>query len=129
MAFYNREDELLALESRWKRAQAEFFVVWGRRRVGKTELLSKFLEGKRGFLFEATEGVQADHLHDLSKSLASATGSRLLEADPLSYWAGALEAIADFAREMPAVVVLDEFQCFPCGTPHILSLFNRCWIT
>ncbi|MBM3677957.1 MAG: ATP-binding protein, partial [Actinobacteria bacterium] len=53
--FINREDELRALERRSQSGRGEFLVVWGRRRVGKTELLSHFLEGRRGVHFEATE--------------------------------------------------------------------------
>ncbi len=125
--FFNREDELDALETRWQRGRGEFFVVWGRRRVGKTELLSAFLEGKRGFHFEATEGLEPDHLQDLSNILVDETGSQLLTAQGLSNWQAALAAIADYAREGPAVVVLDEFQWIAHATADIGSLINRWW--
>jgi uncharacterized protein len=45
-----RDEELAALEGSWTRAQAgvpQLAVVWGRRRVGKTFLLSGFASGKR----------------------------------------------------------------------------------
>lgn len=127
MVFLNREDELEALETRWRRGRGEFFVVWGRRRVGKTELLSAFLQGKRGFHFEATEGLEPDHLHDLTDILVGATGSQLLAAQGLSNWHAALAAIADYARAEPTVVVLDEFQRIAHATTEIGSLLNRWW--
>src|SRR5581483_1107410 len=127
MAFYNREDELRALERRWQAGRGEFFVVWGRRRVGKTELLGHFLSGKRGFHFEATEGLEPDHLQDLTAILLAETGSPLLAAQGLANWQAALAAIADYARTEPTVVVLDEFQWIARATADIGSLLNRWW--
>jgi len=40
----NRENELHLLESRYKSNSPEFIVIYDRRRVGKTELMLKFLE-------------------------------------------------------------------------------------
>jgi uncharacterized protein len=38
----NRERELALLEERYASDRAELFVLYGRRRVGKTELLAQF---------------------------------------------------------------------------------------
>lgn len=127
MTFHNRDDELGALETRWEAGRAELFVVWGRRRVGKTELLSQFLDGKRGFHFEATEGLEPDHLDDLTAILLAETGSALLAAQGLANWQAALAAIADYARTEPTVVILDEFQWIARATGGIGSLLNRWW--
>jgi len=55
--FVNRENELNFLESRYNSNSPEFIVIYGRRRVGKTELMLKFLENKQGIYFLAsTEG-------------------------------------------------------------------------
>jgi uncharacterized protein len=127
MDFFNRTDELHALESRWTRGRGEFYVVWGRRRVGKTELLSHFLDGKRGLLFEATEGLEPDHLADFSRLLAEKTGKRIYDLQPLTNWPAALAALDEFVAEGPAVVVLDEFQWIARATPDIGSQLNKWW--
>lgn len=127
MAFLNRDEELETLEERWRRGRPEFFVLWGRRRVGKTELLSQFLRTKRGLLFEATEGQEPDHLADLSSLLAEVTGSQLLAAQPLTSWPAVLAAIESFGSEGHAVVVLDEFQWIARATGDIGSELNRWW--
>lgn len=46
--FVNRLSELDLLEKRFVSGKAEFFVLYGRWRVGKTELMARFCEGKRG---------------------------------------------------------------------------------
>lgn len=53
LKFINRENELNALENAYRSKKAEFFVVYGRRRVGKTELLKRFVQNKPHFYFLA----------------------------------------------------------------------------
>ena len=46
MPFVDREIEMSALEAAYKNPIASLFVVYGRRRVGKTTLLAEFCKGK-----------------------------------------------------------------------------------
>jgi len=77
MAFFNRSDELVALDERLSSARAEYFVLYGRRRVGKSRLLLRFGERCRQFYFEASSGSRGDQLEDISAELARFTGTRL----------------------------------------------------
>ena len=45
--FVNRETELKFLEERWLSGKAELIIIYGRRGIGKTELIKKFLKNKR----------------------------------------------------------------------------------
>jgi len=58
--FIDREIELEQLEKRYASEQAELFVLYGRRRVGKTELLRTFCGGKPHIYFVATLSSDAD---------------------------------------------------------------------
>ncbi len=52
-----RWSELQELSRAWQRARGsepQLYVLWGRRRVGKTYLLTHFAEGKRCLYFTAT---------------------------------------------------------------------------
>lgn len=51
--FINRESELSKLEELNQTGRAELFVLYGRRRVGKTELLRAFCQDKRYLFFIA----------------------------------------------------------------------------
>jgi len=42
MAFINRERELEALEKFWQGKEAQLIVIYGKRRIGKTELIKQF---------------------------------------------------------------------------------------
>ena len=45
--FKGRKKELELLEDLYNSKQFEFFVLYGRRRVGKTELLKEFTKNKK----------------------------------------------------------------------------------
>ena len=46
MQFIGRRNELRALERHFQSQRFEFLVVYGRRRVGKSTLLRRFIENK-----------------------------------------------------------------------------------
>ncbi len=127
MAFHDRTDELFALEDRWSSARAEYVVIYGRRRVGKTELILRFAEGKRTVYFEASSGTESDHLEDLSRALAETSGRPLLGAQPLTNWQAFFAAIDEELQRGPLLIALDEFQFVARETPVVGSLLNRFW--
>jgi uncharacterized protein len=46
MEFINRKKELTFLEEKWREPKAQLIVLWGKRRVGKTELVKQFVKDK-----------------------------------------------------------------------------------
>jgi uncharacterized protein len=123
--FLNRGEELGMLERRWEIGEGQIFLLWGRRRVGKTELLLEFGRGKRALFFEATSGTRADHLGDFSERLAETTGRAGLTAPD---WRTALDAVADWAEaEGPVLLVLDEFQHIARESPDVGGAINVWW--
>ena len=67
--FVNREAELAHLEQLHQSDRAELFILYGRRRVGKTELLRAFCEGKPHVFFIATLSSDRDQLAAFSQQL------------------------------------------------------------
>ena len=129
VAFWNRTDDLAALDDHWHSPTAEFLVLWGRRRVGKTELLTHFAESRRSFYFEATDVAQVEQLADLSKELARISGNPLLVQQPLTSWTAALTAITQFVSDQPTVIVFDEYQYLARRESGLGSLINHWWRT
>jgi AAA+ ATPase superfamily predicted ATPase len=130
MQFFDREDDLAALEDQWAAREARLFVLWGRRRVGKTELLTHFADSRRSLYFEATDTTELAQLHNLSLELAQASGDAVLAEQPLTSWRAALAAIARFAADGGrTVVVLDEFQFLAARQRELATLLNSWWRT
>jgi hypothetical protein len=118
MAFFNRTDELMALKERLDSGRGEYFVLYGRRRVGKSELLRHFGEGCRQFYFEATSGSRGDQLEDLSAELAHFTGRPIYAEQPLGSWRAAFAAFEELLAEGQTMIVLDEFQFIARKSPR-----------
>ena len=51
--FVNRVEELNILEQRYQSNQPEFLIIYGRRRIGKTEIIKQFAKDKTHFYFLA----------------------------------------------------------------------------
>lgn len=60
--FLGRDRELSALESEYKAKGFRMTIVYGRRRVGKTELLNKFSEDKEVIFYTASEASAENNL-------------------------------------------------------------------
>src|SRR5665648_408984 len=91
--FFNREHDLAILEDIYASQSSSLVVLYGRRRVGKTELSKEFLKNKKGiYLFVETK---SDHLllKDLENSLEQIIGikPRLDNWDCLLYTSDAAD--------------------------------------
>ena len=67
--FIGRERELNALERLYQSNKFEFAVIYGRRRVGKTALINKFIDDKNAIYFMGVESNAKQNLENLSKSI------------------------------------------------------------
>ena len=129
MQFLNRVDELAQLGERLTGPRAELLVVYGRRRIGKTELLTHVAAGTRSLYVEATDSVVADQLRDLGSELARTWSNELLTAQPLTTWSAALAAIGQFVGDQRTLVVLDEFQYLAAQSPELETVLSQWWRT
>lgn len=106
--FIGRERELKALEQLYTSGKFEFAVVYGRRRVGKTALLTRFIQDKRAIYFMGVESNAKQNLENLSKSILEYTSGIAAENSFLSFQA-ALEYVFRLAERERVVLVLDEY--------------------
>lgn len=126
--FINRQQELTALEERWRSGRGELVVVYGRRRVGKTALLQHFGRDKRQAFFLASQLREPDNLRQFTEVLRGVFDDPFLTALPaFPDWEAALIYLAQRAATEPLLVVLDEFP-YLCGdNPALPSLVQRFW--
>jgi uncharacterized protein len=120
----DREVELRLLE-RAGLSPPSLVVMRGRRRVGKSFLLSKAFDGARAVSFQAEQQDEGNQLQLFAREMA-----RLLPGAPglsLSSWDEALELVAAQAVAEPLVVILDEFQWLCEAQPALPSKIQRHW--
>ena len=106
--FIGREQELKSLEHLYTSGKFEFAVVYGRRRVGKTALLTQFVRGKKAIYFIGVESNAKQNLENLSKSILEYTSGIAAKNSFLSFQA-ALEYMFKLAEQERVILVLDEY--------------------
>lgn len=129
--FVDREAELQALEREYAREGSSFVVVYGRRRVGKTELISRFIRNRRSLYYLATEEPELQNLESFQSVAADFLQSDLLHAARISRWEDVFREIARACSptDERAVIVIDEFQYLGRANPAYPSIFQRIWDT
>jgi hypothetical protein len=102
---------------------ATLAVVWGRRRIGKSFLVSSLAAESGGFYYEAARGSSAEALRELGVALAAHEGAPA----PFAFgsWDEALAGLLGLGRSRPTLVVLDEFPYLLESTPGLDSLIAR----
>ena len=124
MRFVGRESELKEFHEIFTSSRFEFVVVYGRRRIGKTTLISKACEGHRTIFHLAAKTTGTKTLSDLSTAAAAGLDEGFGIGFPtLEVF---LEYIAEKAKEEPLILVIDEFPFFCASIPEAMGVFQRC---
>lgn len=119
--FVDRETELGRLRACYESDDAEMVVIFGRRRLGKTELVRQSLAGREDVVvYQATETtpqVQIDEFVDRASESFPGIGRIRTE------WG----ALLGYLAERDAVVVLDEFPYLIDADDSLPSVIQRLW--
>lgn len=106
--FIGRERELASLECLYKSDKFEFAVVYGRRRVGKTALISRFIEEKKAIYLMGVESSEKQNLENFSRSILEYGTGMQMDTAFLSFQA-ALEYVFTLAEKERIILVIDEY--------------------
>jgi len=124
--FAGRRKELTYLEKKFIGDQSEFLVIYGRRRIGKTELLKKFTSNKKHIFYSAIETVDKNQLALFSKEILKGTELEKF-ISTFQTWEEAFEFLADQSKEQRTLLVIDEFPYMVNGNPSIPSILQNTW--
>jgi len=123
--FINRKIELGILSNLYESERAELYVLYGRRRVGKTELLNAFCQDKPHIFFIATLSTDAEQLATFSQQIWAFTHSETSANFSFPTWDAAFKALVDLPGK--PIVVLDEFTYLISGNKAIPSILQKVW--
>ena len=123
--FIGRTEELKSLAEYYNSGKYECAVIYGRRRVGKTELITEFVKDKKNIFFTAAEGTYKKNLDILSKAIMSGLeGSLLINSPTFAGFEDCLDYIYDHAQEK-LVVVFDEYPYFANSEKSVSSVLQQ----
>ena len=123
--FFNRVDELSILEEEYGNKSSSLFVIYGRRRVGKTELVLKFIKNKPAVYHLSQKFSIEKQAEDFLEKTCPQAG---VYVPKINQWDQALKFITENlgARGKP-VVVIDEVPYLIEGDVAATSALQSAW--
>ncbi len=106
--FIGRESELNALNKLYHSSQFEFAVIYGRRRVGKTALISEFTKDKDTIFFTGIETNARQNLDNLSQCIMEYSMGMAVNTFFPNFQT-ALEYVFELAKTKRIILVIDEY--------------------
>lgn len=113
MKFINRKKELKAIKEKLDGPGLDFYVIYGRRRIGKTTLSLACVKGKEFVYYLATEENNLKKLKEVASR--AEPGIKYVEED--------LEAIFNFLKDK--IIIIDEFPNLIKENPKVVSELQR----
>ena len=130
MTFIGRTDDLAFLQDCYEESKAQLVVLYGRRRIGKTETLSHFAQDKPCLFFSAQMATKEEQLSEFSRRMFEEGAPAAAYLNRYADWRTALEELtklpspADGARRL---VVIDEFPYLVKADPSLPSVLQNLW--
>ncbi len=125
--FYDRENELALLKDKYKHQnEGILLVMYGRRRVGKTELIKEFLKElpqKDKFYFYVDISGKQETLNSLSAAVQEQLGETIVFKE----WDYFLDYIHHKSESGKFLLIMDEFQRFLDTSPEFITKLQNRW--
>ena len=118
-----RENEINTLNRIYKKNKFECVILYGRRRVGKTTIISDFVKNKDNIFYAALSSNSNDNL----KSLSMEVKHYLKQNDKAIYadYEAILDTIYEISKNKRLVFVIDEFPYLAESEKKMTSLLQH----
>ena len=128
MEFVDREAELEVLKKANKRTGSSLVTIYGRRRLGKTELITRFIKSaSNGVYYLATKEDSTVQL----KSLSSLVGIQIKDQELSRFgavdWEALFLRIRNRQTKGKLIIAIDEFPYLAHSNNAISSIFQKGW--
>ena len=125
--FINRQNELETLNREYQSSRASFTVIYGRRRVGKTALITEYIQGKQAIYLYATDANLSQQLKAFTKEIKKLVSPK--EAKYLNFetFSDSFEFLADIELKERLILVIDEYQNLCKLDKSFSSSLQRVW--
>ncbi|MBU4373593.1 MAG: ATP-binding protein [Euryarchaeota archaeon] len=125
--FIDRDSELKLLEERINSDRAEFMLIFGRRRIGKTELVKKIIAEHGGIILMGREESKKLQLARFSRLLAEHYDDDFLKKQSFSNWDAFFEYVYEKSKSSRTIIALDEFPYLVKEEKALPSILQDYW--
>lgn len=133
--FIGRKKELAFLEKQYKNKGGQLVIIYGRRRIGKTETIKQFCKNKDAIFFTCTQTEDRNQLQAFSRIIFSYDIPAKQFINEFSDWEQAFLSIKDIpikqegTEQGKKILVIDEFPYMAKENPSIPSILQKLWDT
>lgn len=129
--FIGRTRELAQLQEAFESPRAALVPIYGRRRVGKSELILKFMADRPGIYHLGQQSPPAIQVRAFLAQASRALNMPLLAELRTTHWQDALLTVTEQWRlanpNAKLIVALDEFQWMAAASPELPAVLQACW--
>lgn len=125
--FIGRQNELDFLNNRYNSKGGQLIVLYGRRRVGKTETLREFCKGKEHVFYSCTECTDDQQLKAFSNRILSKNVPAAKYIKEFADWEHAMKSILELPEKGRKLLVIDEFPYMVKNNSSIPSILQNLW--
>ena len=126
--FIGREAELQFLENKYNTKAGQLVVLYGRRRIGKTETLRQFCKGKPHVFFVSQECTDKLQLKNFSEKMLREDLPVKQYIEQFADWEKAFLAVMDLPYgDQKKLLIIDEFPYMCKGNSSIPSILQNLW--
>ncbi len=125
MEFINREYELGFLNEKWGQHRSQLVVIYGKRRVGKTELAVHFAKDKPHIYFLCEKVSPKHQLAKFTEGIGEFFKDEFLPQEGFKDWETAFKYLT--AKKTKIVIIIDEFPYLVETDSAIPSTFQKAW--
>lgn len=126
MEFIDREQELSALEKFRGKDNPQLIVIYGKRRVGKTELIKHFIKPHPHIYFLAQKVTEHENMKMLGAACGEFFNDDLLVRHGFESWPSMFQYLRKHLSKK-CVLVIDEFPYLAEANKAVSSIFQSGW--
>jgi|Deesub1362A_J573_1020465.scaffolds.fasta_scaffold06334_2 hypothetical protein len=125
--FVDRRRELEFLEEKYREDSPQLVILYGKRRVGKTELIKRFMRNKEGSYILCTKDSVEENIGEMKRKFYELTGRRyFLRLETISFFE-LMRYLVEEVGDKRIIIALDEFPYLIELSPGIVSVFQKIW--
>lgn len=129
--FKGRVNELKLIDDLWDSENATLLILYGRRRVGKTRLLTHWINRhpKRSIYWVAEPSSALHQLRSFSQAIYNFSHPDILAPRDFTYadWEQAFEEVAQLARNERLTLIIDEVTYLIEVDSNFVGLLQKMW--
>lgn len=127
--FIARNNELNFLQEKYEAKSGQFIIIYGRRRIGKTETIAHFCKNKNAVFYTCIQTDDNSQLKNFSAKLLSFNLPQTKYITEFSSWEQAFLALKDIPglEKQKQIIVIDEFPYMAKENPEIPSILQKLW--